>query len=287
MASPLVTVADGGGGALSPPSAVTPGNTITIALVSTAGVSSWSLVCINGDELTTVATVNAGLTVNSGPKTATFVAPQQGRAMIFQSQVNAGLTNGVTDPTQTTTFKVHTLPSGAVQVIAANETTEGNATNGWIIQNNGLARALPYNAALLADFNSTTAITAQNTNLTVNIPATGIYLVEFGGNWSVASGVAGAKLAINTPTGATIRGAVHGELASSAGYTGIPIIAAATLTGPFNTAAATEQSFYGSVRVKGNGTNAGAVVLQVAPAAAVVLTVKAGAWMRATPVVEL
>ena len=290
MASPNCTVADGAGGAQATTNGVncTPGNTVTIALTSTAGVSSWSLSCIGGDELTTPATVNAGLTVNSGPKTATFTAPAQGRALIFQSQVNSGLTNGVTDPTQTTTIGIYTLTSGGIRVIADNETVEGNASYGWIVPFNTLARGMPYTASLLADFTSTTSTSAQNTNLTVNVPATFVGLVEFGGNWSLASGTSGAKLAISIPTGATIRGSAYGVLATAAGFSSSAITAGATLTSAFNTATGpVESGYYGSVRVKGNGTNSGAIVFQAAPAAAVVLTVKAGSWMRLTPDVEL
>jgi hypothetical protein len=135
MASPLCTVQDGAGAAQGTTNGVnvTPGNTITIALVSAAGVNTWSISCVYTDDLSTAVTVTSSLVINNTLKTATFTAPVAGRAYIFQSQINAGLNpaTNAADPTATTTFGVYTLISSK-RVIATNETTEGSSTFGWI-----------------------------------------------------------------------------------------------------------------------------------------------------------
>lgn len=131
--NPACTVADGGGAAQTTPpyAAVTPGNTVTIALADTTGVTTWSITCVACDETTTAATITASLTVNAVTKTATFTAPASGKAMIFQSRVNDGVLGGISQATYTTTFKVATLTSNGLAVSAVNEGTEHNATSGW------------------------------------------------------------------------------------------------------------------------------------------------------------
>lgn len=145
MASPAVQVKNGA--AAYAPTAngnnATPGNTQTIQLISQAGVSSWSISCINTDDLSSAATVTASLTIDNLNKTATFTAPVAGRAYMFQSQINAGinLATGAVDATTSYTFVVYTLTGGGVRVLSANETTEGNATAGWIATVNALIRS--------------------------------------------------------------------------------------------------------------------------------------------------
>lgn len=272
---------DGGGGAVATTNGVdvTPSNVITIALGSTAGVKTWTVSCIGTDDSQVQATINAGLTINAGPATATYTCPVAGTALIFQSTVVD--VNGVTS---STTFGVYTKWFGK-RVGALGEGTEGSAAYGWVLKNNAVVRGEAV-MSLLADFASTTALTAQNTNLTFAVAANDVWLVEFAGDWSVASGVAGANIAVNAPAGATIEGVARGETSSSSAFASARITAAGTLVGPFNTAAATVEDVRGAVRVK-MGATPGAVTLQVAPAAAVVLTLKAGFWLRARKIVEV
>ena len=117
-----------------------------IALASTAGASYWSLTAISTDELGSVATVNASLSVNMSAKTATFTAPSTlGSAIIFQSVVGVrgpGLdANYVLQPSYFTTFKVNVLTSGGLAVLALNEIYEQSSTYGWLIELNGVIRA--------------------------------------------------------------------------------------------------------------------------------------------------
>lgn len=132
MPSPLCTVANGGSApqATPPFATVTPGATVTIALASNAGVNAWSIVCIGTDETTLVTDI--ALTVNAAARTATFVAPAAGKAMIFRSAINGGAdTNGTAQPSYAATFKVVTLTPTGQAVAALNEAYEHHATYGW------------------------------------------------------------------------------------------------------------------------------------------------------------
>ena len=143
MASPACTVKDGGGAANPTTNGnnVTPGNTITVALASTAGVSAWSISCVYTDDLSNAVTVTSALSIDNLNKLATFTAPAAGAALIFQSKINGGIdANGAAQPSLTTTFGIYTLTSGALRTVAANETTEGNATFGWAAAANAKIR---------------------------------------------------------------------------------------------------------------------------------------------------
>jgi hypothetical protein len=143
MPSPTCLVKDGSGAYQSTLNGVnvTPGNTVTIALDSSAGVSTWQISCIYSDETTTPATINAGLSVNSVTKTATFTAPAVGKALIFQSRINGGIgIDGVAVGSYTTTFGIFTLTSEGKRVVALNQTFEGNSTFGWTADLNDLIR---------------------------------------------------------------------------------------------------------------------------------------------------
>jgi hypothetical protein len=143
MPSPACTVKDGAGSPqVTPPFAtVTTGNTVTIALADTTGVSTWSITCVYTDETSDAATVTAGLTVNSVAKTATFTGPNVGKSYIFQSKINNGRdTNGDEQDSYTTTFKVAVLTEGGHPVAAANETLEHSATFGWVAIVNRIVR---------------------------------------------------------------------------------------------------------------------------------------------------
>lgn len=113
----------------------------TIHLVSSAGVNAWSIECIGTDELSSAATVNAGLTVDSGAKTAAFTYPNAtGRALIFRSKVNNGLdVNGAVDASLTTTFGIYSLVSSR-RCHAINETFESDSTFGWVAGMNDIIR---------------------------------------------------------------------------------------------------------------------------------------------------
>jgi hypothetical protein len=108
----------------------TPAATITIHLIDTSA-DSWSISCVTTDDTSVAATVTSGLTINTVARTASFTAPAAGKAYRFRSQVNGGIgANGRADSSLTTTFCVYTL----------TETTEGDATFGWIVWLNDLVR---------------------------------------------------------------------------------------------------------------------------------------------------
>lgn len=136
---------------------VTPSTSVTIALASITGVDTWSLQCTGTDENNTVAAINAGLSVNTATKTASFTAPLNGAAVIFQSQVNSGTSQGKVDPSLTTTFGVYTTSTGDPgRVMALNERLEGNAAFGWITKLNNAIRtsAQPTITGMLVDASS-------------------------------------------------------------------------------------------------------------------------------------
>lgn len=142
-ASPTCEVKDGSAAYVATANGVnlTVGNTIVIRLASTVDVSTWLIECATTDDTSSASSVTASLSVDSTLRTATFTAPAAGKAYRFRSRVNNGLdVNGVADPALETTFCVYTLTSGSRRVIAADETTEGNATFGWIAWINDLIR---------------------------------------------------------------------------------------------------------------------------------------------------
>jgi hypothetical protein len=121
---------------------VTASSLITIALADTAGVSAWSIECIGTDDNNVAATINAALTVNQTTKTAEHAGVAAGSALIFRSRVNNGRdVNGDLQSSYETTFGVYVLTSGARRVIAVNETTEGSASFGWVVQANAAIRS--------------------------------------------------------------------------------------------------------------------------------------------------
>lgn len=118
----------------------TPGSTITINLVSGAGVSTWSITCITTDDTSSASAVTSALVIDPVLKTATFTAPSAGKAYRFQSKINNGVdVNGVAQPSYTTTFCVYTLVGGR-RVGALDETFESNSTFGWCASINGVIR---------------------------------------------------------------------------------------------------------------------------------------------------
>ena len=119
---------------------VTAASSYTIALQDNAGVTSWSLTCLNTDDALVAATITGGLTFNYTAYTATGTAPAAGSALLFKSVVNGGKTNGVADPSLTTTFAVFILTGTGFRVGAFNEFLEGSAAFGWLTKFNALVR---------------------------------------------------------------------------------------------------------------------------------------------------
>lgn len=120
-----------------------PTATVTISLADITGVNSWSLLCVSTDDGNSVDAANAGLTVNYVNKTATFVVPNvaAGGAFIFKSVINTGYgLNGVLIPEYSTTFGIFSIGTCGNRLIAANETTEGNSTFGWVSDINSLIK---------------------------------------------------------------------------------------------------------------------------------------------------
>jgi hypothetical protein len=136
MASPIVEVQDGVGSFVSTTGGVdvTPGNTISIRLQSTSGVSQWQLEVFGVDEITATApsltSVNPTTHVVATPfTTVTFPMPSGvgiGRALVFRSSINGGGTSALV-----TTFGLFTLTTLGVRVAAVNQTLEGDPTFGW------------------------------------------------------------------------------------------------------------------------------------------------------------
>jgi hypothetical protein len=117
--------------------------TITIQLADLTGVSTWTIECIGTDELQTAAAVNAALSINTATKTATKTGGYaEGTALLFRSVVNGGRdVNGTVVAAYTTTFAVYVLTANGDRVLAVGETTEGDASFGWISKINGIIRA--------------------------------------------------------------------------------------------------------------------------------------------------
>lgn len=142
MPSPICEAKDGGGAftATTNGKDVTPTNTVTIRLASTAGVSTWTITCFATDESSDAAAVTASLVVDAIAKTATFTAPSAGKAYLFRSTVNNGIdANGVAQASYSTTFGVYTLTGGR-RVHAVDETFESHSTFGWVGDMNSVIR---------------------------------------------------------------------------------------------------------------------------------------------------
>jgi hypothetical protein len=121
------------------------GSLVTIMLASSAGVSNWSLTCIGTDDLLSVDTINAGLTINHSTNTATFTAPiadgYDGYALLFESIINNGVDiNEIEQNNYSTTFTVYILNNQGLRLSAQNETLEGNQLFGWTVKYNQLIR---------------------------------------------------------------------------------------------------------------------------------------------------
>ena len=136
MASPLCQVKFGAGAYASTTNGInaTTGSVVVINLISSIGAPTWAIACVYADDLSTVATVNASLTIDPVGRTATFTAPVAGRGYIFQSVINAGnnLATNQPDPTTATTFGIWVPTASGARVLIPNETFESSATSGWV-----------------------------------------------------------------------------------------------------------------------------------------------------------
>ena len=134
MSSPSPTCTTNGS---SPPIDVSASSTVTVALAVSAGAVYWFLTCVGADDLTSVATINASISINLPAKTATFTAPNgAGQAVIMQSTVGVGTgsaagagtdANNQVQPLFTTTFKVNVPTAGGLHVLCTNEMLEQEA----------------------------------------------------------------------------------------------------------------------------------------------------------------
>ena len=128
MASPLCQVKFGAGAYASTTNGinVTAGSVVVINLISSIGAPTWAIACVYADDLSTVASVNASLTIDPVGRTATFTAPVAGRGYIFQSVINAGnnLATNQPDPTTATTFGIWVPTASGARVLIPNETFE-------------------------------------------------------------------------------------------------------------------------------------------------------------------
>lgn len=136
MASPLCQVKVGAGAYASTTNGInaTPGSVVVINLISSIGAPTWAIACVYADDLSTVASVNASLTIDPVGRTATFTAPVAGRGYIFQSVINAGnnLATNQPDPTTATTFGIWVPTASGARVLIPNETFESSVTSGWV-----------------------------------------------------------------------------------------------------------------------------------------------------------
>ena len=136
MASPLCQVKFGAGAYASTTNGInaTAGSVVVINLISSIGAPTWAIACVYADDLSTVASVNASLTIDPVGRTATFTAPVAGRGYIFQSVINAGnnLATNQPDPTTATTFGIWVPTASGARVLIPNETFESSATSGWV-----------------------------------------------------------------------------------------------------------------------------------------------------------
>lgn len=119
---------------------VTPGNTISIRLKDSTGVSDWYLRTLGTDEESTIPAltdVNPGTHLVLSPTTeVTFTVPSgvAGRAYGFHSRVDG------TDPTHVSKFAVFTLTANSDRVGFVGMTHEGDPNFGWTQLVNKLIR---------------------------------------------------------------------------------------------------------------------------------------------------
>jgi hypothetical protein len=143
-ASSIVEVKDGAGAYGQPLDGVdvTPGNTISIRLLSTTDVIQWALQIFGVDEITVTAPsltgVNPSTHIVSTPSTVvTFTMPSGvgiARSLIFRSVVNGG------GPGLSSTFGLYVRTGGGYRIGAVGEKLEGDDVFGWATTVNRIIR---------------------------------------------------------------------------------------------------------------------------------------------------
>jgi hypothetical protein len=157
MVSPICTV---NGSSVTNGFNTTPGVTVTIALVDTAGVNYWSLTCYSTSNKESISAVNAAISINQTNKTATLTIPSSngGCAIILESKVNNGIDlHGIIQESYSITFGIFSIGTGNNRLIATKQTIEGSANFGWIKDLNLL---LDGSALLNPDFGSINIISS-------------------------------------------------------------------------------------------------------------------------------
>lgn len=230
--SPTCYVKDGAGAnQTTPPFDVTAGNVVTIGLVSTAGVSAWSLTLYGQDESVTPPTV----TIDANTKTATFTAPALPWTLIYKSTVNGGVdANGVTQSTYSTTVGIHCKTAGGKRLLASNETTEASSTTGWLAKVNDPIRNPPAGSTPTGTGIVHITAGAQDAAsykgtayqvLTTNAGATDTSWVTVGGDVTAASGIGSTTVVSLTGSAGTIPIASTGAIVQWAAAASSPTIA--------------------------------------------------------------
>lgn len=197
---------------------VTPGNTVTVRLVSQAGVNAWLLECASTDELGDKDAVNASLVIDSVQKTATLPAPVEGRAHRMLSSV-VDLNGRITR----TSFGIYTRKNSR-RVHALDETTESGPF-GWGKDWNELVRdAVEMPDSLAAG--DLLYINGSGDVARLPIGSNGQVLSVVSGlpSWGAGGSVPSAPTAILPTSGSTAGGTVvQITVSSSAGLTGAKV----------------------------------------------------------------
>jgi hypothetical protein len=196
---------------LTPPQDTTASATVNVALLSSAGAVYWFLTCVGADDLTSVATINASISINLSAKTATFTAPNgAGQCVIMQSTVGIGTAsqagfgtdaNNQVQPLFTTTFKVNVATAGGLHVIASNEKLEQDSVYGWINEINKALRAV---SGAVVPVPPWVTVTATGTTLTNGQSGSSVRANTTGGAYSIllpASPTDGTTFAFVDPLG--------------------------------------------------------------------------------------
>lgn len=247
--SPVCRVKDGSGAYTTTKNGVdvTPGNTVTINLTSSAGVTTWSIQCITTDELSVAATVNASLVIDPVAKTATFTAPAAGRAYRFQSMVNAGIgPDNTFQSSYVTTFCIYTTTTLGRRVHAVDETFESDATYGWLKDFNDMVRN-PFAGSYL------TAPTGTGFLHVTSGSADAAAKLVADADVSTTAAISASKLAASATKGEVIETFDSGSGAAARWGKRFPAMLANSSTGTLNDVASTDSNSnpVGGIRFSG------------------------------------
>lgn len=241
MASSLVTVQDGSATAVAvgasnqPPGLnVTTGNTITVSLTDTSGVTGWSLRSVaNNLGLADPSWSVANININQSTGVATFTAPAEYGWFVFESEI---INASTTPTTRQTFFAVYISAQGSYRV---NFPATGSLTPIGLVQLMNGAALLPAGDPNLAFMTAASPTNAEGSGgptivalVQLVCKASGVF------DWSVSGSAAAAAAAdvstwtVTSQTGTgtptyTGNGAsgVGGQVATAAAGTGIAITA--------------------------------------------------------------